>query len=101
MRLLRQIVEWGLEEPARQVDVKDSDDRFVGRLDLGWTDHQLGLEYDSERYHNPRHWQRDELRQVRDGELGWEVHRVDKYDLLPGVAWLRELLARRLRRPAA
>ncbi len=56
---------------------------------------------DSDQHHNPRHWERDEPRQLRYAAVGWEVRRVGKHDLLPSVTWLDKTLARLRRRPAA
>jgi hypothetical protein len=92
MRLLRRIAQAGLEPPQRQIELFDSDGEFIGRIDIGWPRLRAGLEYDSDRYHNPRHWARDETRQRRYHDSGWDVHRVGKYDLLPSVVWLDEHL---------
>ncbi|MGH9118075.1 MAG: type IV toxin-antitoxin system AbiEi family antitoxin domain-containing protein [Acidimicrobiales bacterium] len=101
MRLLRKIAESGLEPPERQIEILDADDVVVGRIDLGWRDRRAGFEYDSDLHHNPRHWERDESRQLSYAAAGWEVRRVGKLDLLPSVTWVDELVARLVRRPAA
>jgi hypothetical protein len=99
VRLLRRIVEAGLEHPERQVEINDTAGDFIGRIDLGWRRLRAGFEYDSDRHHNPRDWGRDESRQVRYRHAGWEVRRVGKHDLLPSSTWLDghiRALARRL-----
>jgi hypothetical protein len=101
MRLLRKIVEAGLEPPERQIEIYDEGGGFIGRIDMGWPHLRSGLEYDSDRFHNPRHWQRDESRQLRYASVGWEVRRVGKPDLLPSVTWLDDHLRRLIHRPAA
>jgi hypothetical protein len=101
MRLLRKLAEAGREPPERHIEIFDLDGGFVGRIDLGWRRLLAGFEYDSDRHHNPRHWHRDESRQVRYREAGWNVRRVGKHDLMPSVTWLDETLARFLRWPAA
>jgi hypothetical protein len=100
-RLVRQIVEWGFEAPELQIELRDSGGRFVGRIDMGWRRVRLGLEYDGDLSHSPRRWSQDETRQLAYAAAGWDVHRVDKYDLRAGQPRLRELLQRRLGRRAA
>ncbi|MGH9244553.1 MAG: type IV toxin-antitoxin system AbiEi family antitoxin domain-containing protein [Acidimicrobiales bacterium] len=101
MRLLRQILDWGFAAPESQIEIVDDGGMYVGRIDLGWPTRKVGVEYDGDRHHNPRGWDRDEDRQVQYKASGWDVRRVDKYDLRPGVAWLREFLAEHLGRAAA
>jgi Transcriptional regulator, AbiEi antitoxin len=101
LRLLRTITEAGLEPPERQVEVFDADGEFIGRIEVGWRRLRAGFEYDSDRYHGPRHWARDESRQVRYAHAGWDVRRVGKLDLLPSVAWLDQYLRTLLLRRAA
>ncbi len=101
MRLLRQIRDWGFEPPKPQVAVFDDAGGFIGRVDLAWPRRRVGLEYDSDEHHNPRHWERDEGRHPRYGDAGWRVHRVDKHDLRPGQARLRQLLDAMFLRPVA
>jgi hypothetical protein len=92
MRLLRKITEVGLEPPERQIILYDADGVYIGRVDLGWPQRRRGFEYDSDLHHNPRHWERDESRQLRYAAIGWGVVRVGKPDLLPSVAWLDDHL---------
>jgi hypothetical protein len=101
MRLLRKITDAGLEPPDRQIKIYDATGAFIGRIDIGWPRLPAGFEYDSDRHHNPRHWERDETRQVRYGQVGWDVRRVGKYDLLPSAVWLDGHLRRLARRLAA
>jgi hypothetical protein len=101
MRLVRKIVEAGLELPERQIDIFDTSGELVGRIDLGWRSRLAGFEYGSDLHHNPRHWGRDEARQLRYRMAGWDVRRVGKPDLLASVAWLDEHLRGLGRRRAA
>jgi hypothetical protein len=99
MRLLRKILEAGLDEPQRQIEIFDAGGELIGRIDLGWRRLRAGFEYDSDRHHNPRHWARDEARQVAYEMTGWNVRRIGKLDLLPSAGWLDDhlrLLGRRL-----
>jgi predicted transcriptional regulator of viral defense system len=92
MRLLRQLAAWGVEAPTPQIELREPGGALIARIDLGWPARRVGLEYDSDRYHNPRNWPRDEPRQVRFEIIGWQVHRVSKRDLLPSSTWLRDAL---------
>jgi hypothetical protein len=100
MRLLRLIASWGIEPATPQIELREPSGVLIGRIDLGWPARHVGLEYDSDRYHNPRHWSRDEARQVSFDSIGWHVHRVSKRDLLPSSTWLRDTLLMELGRAA-
>jgi hypothetical protein len=101
MRLLRKVVEAGLDVPDRQIEVTAADGEFIARIDLGWRQLRAGFEYDSDRFHNPRHWDRDERRQLRFAAIGWDIRRIGKADLLPSATWLDDHLRRLGRRLAA
>lgn len=90
-RLYRQLVEWGLPPPEQQIEIVDHSGVVIARLDAGWSDRRIGLEYDSVRWHGPARWEGDEARHARIEALGWKIRHVDKTDLLPGS---RELLER-------
>ncbi|MGH9185462.1 MAG: hypothetical protein ACRD0U_06580, partial [Acidimicrobiales bacterium] len=83
MRLFRLLGEWGYDEPAKQVEVRAADGSLVGRLDLGWVPRRVGLDYDSDRYHNPRFWADNERRYAAFKGVGWTVRSVSKSDLMP------------------
>jgi hypothetical protein len=101
MRLLRKITDAGLEPPEPQIELYDDDGVFIGRIDLGWRHRRTGLEYDSDRHHNPRQWAVDEARQHRYAAIGWNVRRVGKFDLMPSATWLDEHLRHIARARAA
>lgn len=92
VRLLRLLVGWGFPTPETQVEVRDGSGRLVARIDLGWPERRIGLEYDSVRWHNPRHWARDEPRYARLQALGWRVDSATKADLVPGERRLPDLV---------
>lgn len=83
-RLLRQISQWDLPTPERQVVVRDEGGAAIARLDAGWPACRLGLEYDSRRWHGPGRWSVDEARHAALHRLGWEVLHLDSLDLRPG-----------------
>ena len=93
MRLVRRLGELGATDPVTQHEVLDDDGRFVARLDVALPDRRHGFEYDSDRWHNPRRWARDEQRYARLHALGWHIDVVCKLDLLPSSTRLAELLA--------
>jgi hypothetical protein len=88
-RLLRLLDQWGLPAPERQVIVRDAQGDVVARLDAGWSDRRLGLDYDSTRWHGPDAWAHDEARHALVTRLGWRLEHVDKFDLAPGRHALR------------
>lgn len=77
----------GLPHPTPQLEVRDSRGRFVARLDLGWEEERVGLEYDGAAW--PGSWpgtrghldadvHRRDLRRHNDlREEGWVVFQVD------------------------
>lgn len=91
-RLLRQLAEWGLPTPERQVEILDRSGAVIARVDGGWPDRQLGYEYDSVEWHGPAAWASDEARHDLITALGWRLLHVDKADLVPGATRVRDLL---------
>ena len=99
-RFLRQVEEWGLPAPERQIRVVDRSGTVIARLDGGWTDRRLGFEYDSVQWHGPAAWASDEARHQLLVDLGWRIVHVDKADLGPGARHTRErLISEYHRRP--
>jgi hypothetical protein len=84
VRLLRQLQEWGLAVPSRQVPVIDGEGVVMARIDVGWPSVRLGLEYDSLEWHGPARWVGDEACHAMITGLGWTVLHVDAGDLRPG-----------------
>lgn len=92
IRLLRRLDDWGLPPPASQHPVCGPNGEVVAAIDLAWPDPRVGLEYDGERAHAPRHLAHDVIREERLRALGWRIERVDRGDLRPSSTRLRELL---------
>ncbi len=92
-RLFRQLEEWGFPPPQLQIPVF-CDGHVVARIDLGWPERLLGIEYDSERFHGPDRWMADEARHRVLVTLGWTLIHADKADLRPGERSLRDELRR-------
>lgn len=76
------LIDAGLPWPETQIVVCDEYGGFVARVDMGYRDLKVGIEYDG-----PQHWtdpkqrQRDIDRQVALAEQGWLIVRVS-WDML-------------------
>ena len=68
----------GFPTPTPQLSVHDGS-RFVGRLDLGWEEYKLGLEYDGKHHLQPEFHAKDLRRHNDFRSLGWTVFQVEKY----------------------
>jgi hypothetical protein len=91
-RVLRRFHQWGLPAPVCQYPIRDADGRFVARIDFAWPGPRLGLEYEGDEPHAPRHWGRDDRRLRRVEELGWRIEQADRGDIRPSATRLRTLL---------
>lgn len=67
----------GMRPSATQIEVFDEYGQFVGRLDMGWPEWKVGVQYDGK-----QHWD-DPVQRARDidqgvayAELGWRIVRV-------------------------
>jgi AbiEi antitoxin C-terminal domain len=78
------IVDAGFPRPVVQVEILDADMRCVYRLDLGWPDRRLAVEYDGEEFHsNPAQLARDRRRRAElDQRFGWYAIGVGKGEVL-------------------
>ncbi len=73
-----ELVRLGLPPPTPQLEVRAPDGRVIARLDLGWKEQRVGVEYDGE-YHDADRQQRSRDR-GRHNELravDWTVYQVD------------------------
>jgi hypothetical protein len=95
VRLIRRLADWGLPDPERQYEVERPCGHVV-LLDLAWPERLVGLEYDGEAFHTPRHLSADVVREEDIRALGWWVGRVDRHDLRPSSTRLRDELTARL-----
>lgn len=84
-RLRMLVVLAGLPEPKTQVPVLDSRGRVLYRLDLGWEEVKVALEYDG-RHHIERQekWQADLLRREDCESRGWRFVIATSPDLYVG-----------------
>ncbi len=78
------LVDAGLPAPRTQIVVRNAYGDFIARIDMGYEDVKVGIEYDG-----PQHWtdpavrQRDIDKQVELADEKWRIVRVSR-DLLYG-----------------
>ena len=67
-----------LPSPETQIEVLDEHGHVFARIDMGYRDAKVGIEYDGEDFHS-QPWQRDRdtARDARLEALGWTVIRVN------------------------
>jgi hypothetical protein len=79
LRLL--VIRAGFPVPQTQIEVRDAAGRFVGRVDMGWPELQIALEYDGDQHRSDRAQYVRDLRRIEALQrLGWIVVRVIKED---------------------
>jgi very-short-patch-repair endonuclease len=78
------ILEAGFPRPTAQIRILDEGGKEVFRLDLGWPDRQIAIEYDGEEFHSSHHDQAaDQRRRERlKKEFGWHVVGVRMSEVL-------------------
>jgi len=92
------MVDFGLPRPTAQLVVLDPRGCFVARLDFGWEEECVGIEYDGDHHREAATHSRDLGRHNRLRELGWVVFQVDAQGLLAvddTLAAVRSLLQSR------
>ncbi|MGV0747049.1 hypothetical protein [Mycolicibacter heraklionensis] len=71
------LIDAGLPRPETQIAVCDDYGQFVGRIDMGYRELKVGIEYDgAQHWTDPTQRQRDIDRQVGLAEAGWVIIRV-------------------------
>jgi hypothetical protein len=78
------IVDAGFPRPTVQIEVVDADGRCLYRLDMGWEDELVAVEYDGEEYHSsPQQVAHDRRRrELLERHYGWRVLAVGKGEVL-------------------
>ena len=78
------VIDAGFPRPEPQISICDRGGREVSRIDLGYRERRLGLEYDGLVYHDdPEARRHDEMRRARlRSRFGWEVHGFDRGHVL-------------------
>jgi hypothetical protein len=98
------LLEADFPRPEAQIWVADQDGVLAGRLDLGYRDKRVGIEYDGEEFHAGEAERRhDSVRRDRFATLSWTVIGVGRGDVLGSSPRLElgvgELLSRTPRLP--
>ncbi|BBY19086.1 hypothetical protein [Mycolicibacterium litorale] len=95
LRLL--LIDDGFPIPETQIPVIDDCGEPFARLDMGWRDQQLAVEYDGDHHRTNRTaYVKDMRRLEKIGRCGWEVIRVIKEDHPAAIlARVREAYKRR------
>jgi len=96
LRLL--LVRSGLPRPVTQIPVADDRGRVRRRIDMGWPQWMVGVQYDGEQhFDNPRDYAKDIVRLEFLAEKGWTIVRVSsrqlRYERPAIVARVRRALA--------
>lgn len=78
------IIGAGLPPPIPQFRLYDDRGRFVARLDLGYPQHRVAIEYDGRQHSEPDQFAVDLRRHTAIAMLGWHILRVGAADLNDG-----------------
>lgn len=78
------ILDAGFPRPQAQIRILDGEGRLVYRLDLGYPELKIGLEYDGQEFHDSREDQEhDDRRRMRlQREFGWDTYGFRRGDVL-------------------
>jgi hypothetical protein len=78
------ILDAGFPRPVAQIPILDSRERVVYRLDLGWPDRRIGIEYDGVEFHSSRAaLEADQRRRANLADrFGWHVIGVGRGEVL-------------------
>jgi hypothetical protein len=78
------ILDAGFPRPQAQIRILDGQGRLVYRLDLGYPDLKIGLEYDGQEFHDsPEDKEHDDRRRTRlDREFGWDTYGFGRGEVL-------------------
>lgn len=82
-----------LPAPTAQYRVLDDRGRFVARVDFGWPERKLALEYDGQWHAAPGQFAKDRERLNRLTAAGWRVVFVTAEDLRDPIRLLRRIAA--------
>jgi hypothetical protein len=71
------LIDAGLRRPQTQIDVLDSSGYPFARIDMGWDEYRVGVEYDGEQHwQDPARRDHDIIRHAELVDLGWVIIRV-------------------------
>jgi hypothetical protein len=78
------LLEAGFPRPTAQIPILDNSGRLVYRLDLGWEDRRLGIEYDGVEFHSSQSALITDLRRREHlrTDFDWQVVGVGRGEVL-------------------
>jgi very-short-patch-repair endonuclease len=83
-----------LPSPTTQYTVRDSDGRWIGRVDFAWPEFRLVLECDGFEHHSSRDaFNRDRRRWNALSRVGWRVAVVTWHDVISDPSYVVDLVA--------
>lgn len=87
----------GLPRPQTQIPVRDEFGQIIARVDMGWEDLKIAVEYDGDHHWQNRRQLSRDIRRTEDlRELGWIVIRVTAEDTPASIlGWIAAAFARR------
>ncbi|MCC8909739.1 endonuclease domain-containing protein [Curtobacterium sp. GD1] len=99
------VVDAGFPEPELQIEVFDRAGRFLARVDMGWPELRIALEYDGDHHRERATFEHDQRRDNSMTVEGWLVLHVNRGDVdRPAVLFERlrqAFVARSSARPRA
>jgi very-short-patch-repair endonuclease len=95
------IVDTGLPRPVAQYVIRDSEGRFIARVDLAYPVERVALEYEGDHHRERAMFRRDIARVNALTTLGWIVIRVTADDIYRNPQQLTQRLAEVLRQRRA
>ncbi|MDG4664267.1 hypothetical protein [Mycobacterium sp. 236(2023)] len=102
-RLRLVLIDHGFPRPLTQIPMCDAGGYVFARLDMGWPDLKIAVEYDGEHHRtDDAQYRKDARRLRRINDMGWIVIRVMKGDRPDEIAaWVRAAFALREREAMA
>lgn len=85
------LVDGGLPRPETQISVYDANGHLIGRVDMGYREHKVGLEYEGDHHRDRRTFQGDLARVNALQEAGWTIIRATMSDLRDPRALLAQV----------
>ena len=83
--LLDLMAQFGLPTPVPQLEVRDANGQLLARVDAGYPEHRIAIEYDSDQIHTePDALARDNRRRNLLIEAGWTVIAARNKDITSG-----------------
>lgn len=98
-RMLRILRAGGLPTPQTQVAIYQPDGRFVMRVDMAYSDHLVGIEADSAKWHMDRaRFEADRAKRSTAESLGWTILAFTHRQVKDQPDFVAETVARTLNR---